>query len=59
MSTAKVCPKCTKEMEIGNYTGSSKISWEKEEYSFLKQEGQKISTYACLKCGFIESYIKK
>lgn len=59
MANMKICPKCEGEMKVGNYTGTV-TNWEKEgEPAFLKQSGQKIITYACIKCGYMESYVKK
>lgn len=59
MTKARICPKCKGEMKTGNYTGVV-VDWEKEgEPTFLKQSGQKIVTYACIKCGYMESYVQK
>lgn len=56
---SKNCPKCNGEMKEGNYTGSE-VDWEKDgQHSFLKQKGLKIATYACVKCGYLESYVKR
>ncbi len=57
MEKAKVCTKCNGEMVSGKYTGPV-IDWEIEgEHAFLKKEGIKITTYACKKCGYMESYV--
>lgn len=55
----KICPKCEGKMVLGNYTGTE-IDWQKGEVpSFLKNNGSKINSYACEKCGYLESYVKK
>lgn len=55
----KACAKCGGELKAGKFTGQ-KVEWEKEqEPVFLKQSGQAIITYACTKCGFLESYVKR
>lgn len=59
MDKIKVCPKCEGEMKSGNLTGQE-IDWKKEgDRSFLRDEGRKIFTYACEKCGYMESYVRK
>jgi predicted nucleic-acid-binding Zn-ribbon protein len=59
MDKTKECPKCKGEMKEGNFTGQV-VEWEKDgDRSFLKDEQSKIVTYACEKCGFIESYVTK
>lgn len=59
MTDNKICSKCQGSMIQGNYTGTP-AKWAKEdEYSFLEQSGQRILTYACEKCGYMESYVKK
>jgi len=59
MIKTNVCSKCQGEMIVGQYTGPV-IDWEnKGEHSFLKTEGVKITTYACKKCGYMESYVNK
>lgn len=46
-------------MKKGNYSGTE-VGWEKEgKPAFLIQTGQKIITYACIKCGYMESYVEK
>ena len=59
MTESKVCPKCTGQMKVGNYTGNE-VDWEKEQgQDFLRKDGFKIDSYACEKCGYIESSVKK
>jgi hypothetical protein len=64
------CPKCTGEMregftlEIGSYDSNSQETWVegKPEYEFwsgLKTSGREryaITSYRCVKCGFLEQY---
>jgi ribosomal protein S27AE len=59
MNKTKICPKCQGEMIAGHYTGPM-IEWEVEgDQSFLKKEGITINTFACKRCGFMESYVQK
>jgi len=56
---SKTCVKCKGEMKIGNYSGGFH-DWENiGEQSFLKQPGKRIVTYACLECGYLESYVTR
>ena len=53
------CPKCTGKMEKGSFSGNN-IDWQKEtDKSFLVSSGKEILTYACTKCGYLESYVQK
>lgn len=56
MQKQKVCPKCKGIMILGNYTGHQ-VNWDSEDgHKFLQSSGRKIATYACEKCGYLESY---
>ena len=46
-------------MKAGNYMGLS-LRWDSEEEpKFLKKPGQKVQSFACEQCGYLEDYVKK
>ncbi len=54
----KECPKCKGEMKQGRLMGVQ-ADWQKDgEQRFLKNDSPNIITYACQKCGYLESYVR-
>lgn len=55
------CPRCEGEMEEGNVitmTGGIAGTWVKKGKVALSGMPT-LSSYSCLKCGYIESYVKR
>jgi len=52
------CPKCNSEMEEGKINTPASPTWTPIGKVAL-MSGKKFSTYACPKCGYMESYLNK
>lgn len=58
----KTCPKCQGRMTKGHikdwfYVGVQKQRWTKGSPAFGQE--QKVDTYACEACGYLESYLEQ
>lgn len=58
MIKSKICPKCEGVMEEGKIIGKNNNWRTNTSKDFLKDSEKEILSYACKKCGYLESYVK-
>lgn len=59
MINNKSCPKCNNPMKQGKYSGQQDKWLKDADTHFLKDSGNEIINYCCIKCGYLESYVSK